>query len=98
MEGLFYHDEKGNPRKMSFSYDLTKEDKTIDEVHPLPCTTPYSYISQSFLTTTARLKQRHSRSPSTLPARAPTVLHPCTLSPGLYFVSILDSGSHAVAR
>jgi len=33
MEGLFYHDEKGNPRKMSFSYDLTKEDKTVDEIY-----------------------------------------------------------------
>jgi hypothetical protein len=40
MEGLFYHDEKGNPRKMSFSYDRTKEDKTIDEVHPSPARRP----------------------------------------------------------
>ena len=33
MEGLFYHDEKGNPRRMKFQYDLSQEDGTLDEVY-----------------------------------------------------------------
>ena len=33
MDGIFYFDERGNPRKMKFTYDLSEEDLTLQEIY-----------------------------------------------------------------
>jgi len=33
MDGLFYYDERGNPRRMKFAYDMTEEDITLQELY-----------------------------------------------------------------
>jgi len=33
MEGLFYHDERGNPRRMKFKFDMSEEDLTLQELY-----------------------------------------------------------------